>query len=234
MKIRIILGAIFTLSMMVFSQMSFAARCDTLKPGQAAFFQHGKYKGVCVVRKVGRYSNSAQMGIANDKISSIKLGQGTQVKLCNHNNFKGACEVYTKNTPGLGRMNDKTSSAIIEKIAPTKGTSVRCKPNAYQIAVYEHANYKGACAVLGVGNYRNSNAIGVVNDTISSVLVGKNVAIVDYKDTGFVSVNIYSDKDVPVMFPSSSKNPLKKTNKHADHPNSSDEISSIKVIKVFK
>jgi hypothetical protein len=230
-KTRITLGVVFVLSMLAFSQVSYAARCDTLKSGQAAFFEHGKYNGACTVRQLGRYSNSKGIGIGNDKISSIKVGPHTQVKLCRDNNFKGGCITYTKNTPSIGKMNDKTSSAIIEKVLPKKNTSVSCKPNADQVAVYEHVDYKGACAVLGVGNYKNSSEIGIANDTISSVLVGKNVAIVGYNHTGFRSVNLFSSVRVPYMKGKSSKNPIKGKVVPAKAPGGGDAISSIRVIK---
>jgi len=120
MKNKIGLGIIFTFSMIAFSQVSLAGRCDTLKPGQAAFFEHSKYRGTCVVRKPGRYANAKSIGIGNDKISSIKVGSRTQVRLCKDNNFRGGCKTYTKSMSSLGRMNDKTSSAIIVKTVPQK------------------------------------------------------------------------------------------------------------------
>lgn len=220
--------------MITVSQVSFAGQCDTLKRGQAAFFEHSKYRGACIVRNIGRYSNSKGIGIGNDKISSIKMGSRTQVNLCNDNDFKGGCKTYTKSTASLGGMNDKTSSAIIEKMLPTKNTTVSCKPNANQVAVFEHVYYKGACAVLGVGNYKNSSAIGVANDTISSVLVGNNVAIVGYKHTNFGSTNFYSDNHIPYMVGPPSKNPLKGKTVPVGSPHSGDAISSIKVIKHCK
>lgn len=230
-KSEFALGLFFTFSIIAFSQVSFAGRCDALKSGQVAFFEHGKYKGACVIRGIGRYSNSKGIGIGNDKISSIKIGPGTQVRLCKDNNLKGGCKTYTKSTASLGGMNDKTSSALIEKILPTKNSSVSCKPNANQVAVFEHVDYKGACSVLGVGNYKNSSQIGVANDTISSVLVGRNVAIVGYKNTNFSSTNFYSDKHIPYMVGPPSKNPLKGKVVPVGSPHSGDAISSIKVIK---
>jgi len=220
---EVVLGIIFSFLIIAFSQVSFAGRCDTLKPGQAAFFEHGKYKGACVVRKIGRYSNSRAVGIGNDKISSIKVGSRTQVRLCKDNNFRGGCKTYTRSTPSLGRMNDKTSSAIIDRIIPTKNTSVRCKPNANQVAVYEDINFKGACAVLGVGNYKNSSEIGVANDTISSIKVGNNVAIVGFEHNYFGAVTYYAEKDISIMY-SDTKSPLKRSGE-------GDKISSIKVVK---
>jgi hypothetical protein len=97
---------------------AFAGRCDRLKLGQAAFFQHGKYKGTCVVRNMGHYASAKAIGIGNDKISSIKIGRGTQVRLCKDKNYKGGCTTYTKSMASLGKMNDKTSSAIIVRSVP--------------------------------------------------------------------------------------------------------------------
>jgi len=249
---EVVLGIIFSFLIIAFSQVSFAGRCDTLKPGQAAFFEHGKYKGACVVRKIGRYSNSRAVGIGNDKISSIKVGSRTQVRLCKDNNFRGGCKTYTRSTPSLGRMNDKTSSAIIDRIIPTKNTSIRCTPNANQVAVFEDINFKGACAVLGEGNYKNSSEIGVANDTISSVLVGgnyfPNVAIMGYKDTNFRSMNFFSTGNVHYMRGPKSINPLKGLGNplkgerirpvfrqaYRSTKSGGDAISSIKVIKICK
>jgi hypothetical protein len=142
-NLELVLGLIFTFLIIAFSQVSLAAGCDTLKPGQAAFFQHGKFKGTCVVRNTGRYSNAKAIGIGNDRISSIKMGSGTQVRLCIHNNFKGRCETYTTNMASIGNMNDKTSSTIIVKTVSLKkeqkkaliineGDSMRCcSPNEF-------------------------------------------------------------------------------------------------------
>lgn len=228
---KFVLRLIFALSIIAFSQVSFAGRCDALKSGQAAFFEHSKYKGACVIRQLGRFSNSRGIGIGNDKISSIKVGPRTQVRLCRDNNFKGGCKTYTNNMASLGGMNDKTSSATIEKIVPTKNSSVNCKPNANQIAVYEHVRYKGACALLGVGNYKSSSEIGVANDTISSVLVGTNVAVVGYNHTEFRSVNLFSSTNIPYMKGKPSKNPIGGKVVPAKAPGGGDAISSIRVIK---
>jgi hypothetical protein len=128
MKHQLVLGLIVLFSTIIFSQPSFAGqdRCARLKSGQAAFFQHSKYRGACVVRNVGRYSNSRSIGIGNDKISSIKVGSRTKVRLCYDSKFRGRCRTYTKSTPSLGRMNDKTSSAIISRVkksSPNSGTN---------------------------------------------------------------------------------------------------------------
>ncbi len=50
-----------------------------------------------------------------------------------------------------------------------------CTPNADQIALFVDPDYGGQCVVKGVGDYRNPGAIGLPNDSISSVRVGGNV-----------------------------------------------------------
>jgi len=185
MKNKIGLGIIFTFSMIAFSQVSFAGRCDTLKSGQAAFFEHSKYRGTCVVRKPGRYANAKSVGIGNDKISSIKVGSRTQVRLCKDNNFRGGCKTYTRSMSSLGKMNDKTSSAIIGKTTSTTTASVSCRPRANQVVFFQHAKYRGACSVRNMGRYANAKAIGIGNDKISSIKLGSGSHVVLCKDNNF-------------------------------------------------
>ena len=184
-----LLGLFFSFSIAAFSQVSFAGSCDSLKPNQAAFFQHANYKGSCVVRNIGRYSSGKAIGIGNDKISSIKLGSGTHVVLCKDSNFKGTCKTYVKSMTSIGKMNDKTSSAIIVKTVPKKKTvkeaSVSCRPSANQVAFFQHGSYKGACVVRNIGRYSSSKAIGIGNDKISSIKVGPRTQVSLCNDSNF-------------------------------------------------
>jgi hypothetical protein len=50
-----------------------------------------------------------------------------------------------------------------------------CNPNANQIALFVDASYSGQCVVKGIGGYSNPGAIGLPNDSISSIKVGSNV-----------------------------------------------------------
>jgi hypothetical protein len=191
------LGLVLTIS---FSQTSFSSpkmssACDlgtAAKSGQAAFFQHAKYQGACAVRNVGRYSNAKAMGIGNDKISSIKIGPDTQVKLCNDSNFKGGCKTYTRSMTSLGKMNDKTSSATIARIQarksppPSRASSAKCEPKANQAVFFQHANYQGACAARNIGRYPNAKAIGIGNDKISSVKIGSSAQVKLCKHSNFM------------------------------------------------
>ena len=191
-----VLRIIFTFLIIAFSQVGFAAGCDTLKPGQAAFYQHGGYKGACVVRNVGNYANASAIGIGNDKISSIRMARGTQVRLCSDSNFRGRCETYTTSMASIAKMNDKTSSAIVGKIPPparrppartppAKAQSASCNPKANQVAFFQHAKYQGTCTVRNAGRYANAQSIGIGNDKISSVKIGYGTQVSLCNDNSF-------------------------------------------------
>lgn len=80
-----------SLSVATLSLLNVAPALAACTPGenQAAFYQHANYKGKCVVLDVGRYENAAKMGIANDSISSAKLGAGVWAIGYEHANFGG-------------------------------------------------------------------------------------------------------------------------------------------------
>jgi hypothetical protein len=152
---------------------STTAACDP-SAHQITFFQHANYEGACVVRNIGRYANARAIGIGNDKISSIKVGSGVRVKLCNDTNFR-ACNTYIENQASLGGKNDKTSSAIIEKISSKENALIDCVPNDDQIAIFRDPEFRGDCAVLGIGSYDESKHLRIGNDKLSSIQAGKNV-----------------------------------------------------------
>jgi 6-phosphogluconolactonase (cycloisomerase 2 family) len=56
-----------------------------------------------------------------------------------------------------------------------------CNPSADQVALFVDANYGGQCVVKGVGQYSNPSAIGLPNDSITSIRVGSNVQATLYE-----------------------------------------------------
>jgi len=60
-----------------------------------------------------------------------------------------------------------------------------CRPNAYQIAVFYDSGYRGKCSIRGIGSYGSSRAIGLPNDSISSIIIGSKVFAVLCKDNNF-------------------------------------------------
>lgn len=52
-----------------------------------------------------------------------------------------------------------------------------CRPNANQIAIFDDWKFEGKCKVLDIAGYATPEALGFDNDSISSILVGKNVQV---------------------------------------------------------
>lgn len=84
---------------------------------QIALYLDGDYNGQCVVKGVGNYPNPGSIGLANDQITSIKVGSNVKATLCRDDNFSGTCETFLGNDSNLsdnGIGNDQVSSVKVE------------------------------------------------------------------------------------------------------------------------
>ena len=88
-----------------------------------------------------------------------------------------------------------------------------CPINADQIALFMDDDYRGRCVVKNVGEYPNPGAIGLPNDSISSVKVGSNVKAVLCKHDGFNDCETFEHDD----------------NHLGDNHIGNDQVSSVKV-----
>ncbi|MBP7962370.1 MAG: trypsin-like serine protease [Caldilineaceae bacterium] len=156
-------------------------RC-VLNDDQIALFTDANFNGNCVVKDGDNYSTPNAIGLPNDSISSIWVGSNAKVKLCRDDNFGGICETFTASDSNLTDNsigNDQVSSAQVSSV------SARCTPYDDQIALFKDANYSGACVIRGGGNYANPNAVGLPNDSISSILVGSSAKVKLCRDDNF-------------------------------------------------
>lgn len=151
---------------------------------QIALFTDPNYGGSCVTKGIGDYANPGSLGIANDSVSSIKVGSSVQAVLCKDDVYGGGCDTFTGNDSNLsdnGIGDNQVSSAKVQ-LRPEP-----CPINADQIALFTDPDYRGGCTVRGVGEYFDSGALGIANDTASSVKVGSNVQVILYNDSGYGS-----------------------------------------------
>jgi hypothetical protein len=65
------------------------------------------------------------------------------------------------------------------------GSGSSCNPSANQVALFMDINFSGQCVVKGVGDYANPSAIGLPNDSISSVRLGSNAQAVLCHDDNY-------------------------------------------------
>lgn len=159
------------------------AACNYLEPDQVAFFTDANYRGACVMKTIGDYPSSGEIGLPNDSISSIRVGSNAQVVLCKDNNFQGDCirrdsDVSFLNDRQVG--NDAVSSAKVQ----LRGFG-DCMPGNDEVSFYTNANFLGDCIVKTLGEYANSSAIGLLNDSISSVRLGANTQVILCTDDGY-------------------------------------------------
>jgi hypothetical protein len=138
--------------------------------GHWKIHQHTNYGGWSMLLWPGNYPNISEVGIArNDSISSVRRFTGimpdfddpqqtVETILFQHNNYRGD----HKHLINRGEANlhadgwgDRVSSMIV--VAGNLWT------------FHRHVNYGGANVRRAVGSYRNSSAIGLQNDSMSSV-----------------------------------------------------------------
>ncbi len=164
---------------------------------QVAFFRDGDFKGPCSVRGIGEYPKATNIGLANDSISSIKLGLNVQLVLCRDSQFNGDCQLFTRSDSNLGNEkigNNKVSSAKIQ----TRG-DLECEPGEGEVAFFKHSDYLGKCVVKQRGNYKNSKEIGLKNDSISSIRIGSLAQACVCRDAHFLTQCVLFTEDDPSL-----------------------------------
>jgi murein DD-endopeptidase MepM/ murein hydrolase activator NlpD len=92
--------------------------CNNPSPNsdQVGIYSEDNYCGAYKILGIGDYSNPAALGVANDSISSIKVGGNVKATLCKDDNYGGGCEDFTGDDPSLGNNsigNDSASSAKV-------------------------------------------------------------------------------------------------------------------------
>lgn len=92
--------------------------CSNPSPNsdQIGLYADDNYCGAYKILGIGEYSNPGAMGVANDSISSIKVGGNVKATLCKDDNYAGGCEDFTSDDTHLGDNsigNDSVSSAKV-------------------------------------------------------------------------------------------------------------------------
>jgi hypothetical protein len=184
-------GALF-LALLFFSSAAYAA-CEP-GPGQVSFYKDAGFKGSCVVKGVGNYPNANTIGLPNDSISSVRVGANAQTVVCKDNDFKGDCILLSSDVNFLNNNrvgNDQVSSVRVQPLGFNQ-----CVPAANQVSFFTNADFLGECVVKNIGNYASSGAIGLPNDSISSIRVGADAQTVVCRDNDFKGDCILLTSDV--------------------------------------
>lgn len=153
---------------------------------QIALFEHENYGGRCVVKNNGNYTNSYEIGLPDNFISSVKVGANMRLLLFRNGGYgpPETAEARLVNDPSIyyDPIGNDTVSSVMVQFEPKNGG---CVPAARQIAVFEAANYGGKCVIHTIGNYGNAFQIGLADNTISSVKVAGNTKVTMYQGPWF-------------------------------------------------
>lgn len=80
---------------------------------------------------------------------------------------------------------------------PPAASPIILQPPPDAAIVCEHADFQGKCFILAAGIYNTAEQIGLLNDTISSVMVGSNVRLTLFVHGGLTGESITFDSNDP-------------------------------------
>jgi hypothetical protein len=156
------------------------------------FYEHANFQGRSFCAPLGAQQWSLASHGWNDIISSIQLGSGGSVEVCEHEGFGGACQTLTSNSAYVGDWwNDRISSfrATADSGWDTSqwshGGDGSFRAGDGEVCFFEHADYQGRSFCERRGERQWSLARTGWNDIISSIQVGPGVSIEVCEHEGF-------------------------------------------------
>ena len=155
-------------------------------PNEVMVYRDSSFAGACAVLTAGFYPHAENLLVGNDSISSIKVGSGVRARVFKDQVYAGAWNIYAPGSRdgGLGSgWNDEISSMRIE---PANRSEQCSDVMEEEIAVFRDSSMRGDCVVLpGAGQWENAEAMGIANDSISSVVNKSSHTFYGYGDSNF-------------------------------------------------
>ncbi len=94
-------------------------------------YSEDNYCGAHTILGIGDYGDASALGIANDSVTSIKVGRNVEVILCTDANYLGTCQDFTGNNWSLANTsvgdNQVSSARVVKKlvlVSPPNGSSL--------------------------------------------------------------------------------------------------------------
>lgn len=163
---------------------SSAAQPASQATAAAAVYADCSYGGRSANLPVGEYTSAklAELGIANNSISAIKLAEGYQIELFLNDFFRGQNGMLGKNNPCL--VGDYSESISSVKVSKKSAGTAFAAPVA---TVYLHCNFKGASQTLAAGKHSGQQleAARISDNTVSSIKLSKGYQATIYDGSGF-------------------------------------------------
>lgn len=166
-------------------------------PQQAAVYADANFAGLCRLLPVGDFPTGTSTGLPNDSISSVRVGPGTEIHLCEDEFYSGTCSLLTSDTPFLGNTavgNDRITSARVRR----QGEAL-CSTGDAQVTLFGDWRFSGPCSTLSIGEFPTATSTGLANDSISSFRLGQNVEVVVCEHENFGGACQAFTRDIPDM-----------------------------------
>lgn len=161
-----------------------------VKKSAITLYTDCNYQGRAVNLEEGEFTttNLAELGIANNTISSIRVSEGYQVELFENDFYRGSSGTLRQNDNCLvdDRFNDTISSLIVS-VDPRAAVATQAVDNRIGTTVFGHCNYKGGSVKLKVGKYDVDAlaALRIKDNVISSFKVEKGFQVTMYDAPDF-------------------------------------------------
>lgn len=96
--------------------------------GQVAVYEHSDYLYPCAIRSRGDYATAAAFGVADNSLSSVRVGSGAQACVCTLSDFRDVCEAFSSDDPNFGnnRIGHDTASSL--RVQPAGASCVPVPP----------------------------------------------------------------------------------------------------------
>ncbi len=131
-------------------------------------FEHPNFSGHSAKLGLGKWPvTDIALGTGDNTVSAIRVPQGVRAILFDSPDLTGTGYVVTGDIANLNQFDNRVSSVAVEPCA----------------TIYEHPNYGGRAATLGVGVYQNPRQFGLGNDSISSIRVPRGLMVTLYQHT---------------------------------------------------
>lgn len=153
------------------------------------------YQDDSVALQEGEYTSAdlKKLGLLNNSISAIRVGQGYQIELFENDFYRGRSGTLRQDDPCLvdDRFNDTISSVTVSR-DPRAQVAVGATVQSPVVTVFAHCNYKGGSLELPVGKYDMAKLrqMKIQDNVISSLKISEGYTATLYDENSFAGKGV--------------------------------------------
>jgi hypothetical protein len=142
------------------------------------------FGGACAALTPGFYPHSANLVVGNDAITSMKVGSAVRARVFTGYAYGAYWTIIPANTVSAWISPNNSISSM--RVEPADRSALCDDLREGEIALFEDSHFTGDCVVLpGDGSYASATAMGIENDSISSIRNNSSRRLVAFWHPGF-------------------------------------------------